>query len=130
LQTIPQLDEGRTITAATGNAGGATSLPVHAQAMCYLYFYQRKLLENRGRKLFGIVFLLVYRCVPITHFVSAICRISRLPEHHYSNLQEQMGKDRTYYVRDLPYSFDFLIENLADPSHIPFAHHSLLGKAL
>ena len=30
LQTIPQLDEGRTITAATGNAGGATSLPVHA----------------------------------------------------------------------------------------------------
>jgi phenylpropionate dioxygenase-like ring-hydroxylating dioxygenase large terminal subunit len=30
LQTIPQLDEGRTIKAATGNAGGATSLPVHA----------------------------------------------------------------------------------------------------
>jgi phenylpropionate dioxygenase-like ring-hydroxylating dioxygenase large terminal subunit len=30
LQSIPQLDEGRTIKAATGNSGGATSLPVHA----------------------------------------------------------------------------------------------------
>lgn len=32
--------------------------------------------------------------------------------------------DRTY-VRELPYSFDFLIENFMDPAHIPFAHHSL-----
>ena len=30
LKSIPQLDEGRTIKAATGNSGGATSLPVHA----------------------------------------------------------------------------------------------------
>ncbi len=30
LKSIPQLDEGRTIQAATGNSGGATSLPVHA----------------------------------------------------------------------------------------------------
>ena len=30
LMSIPQLDEGRTIKAATGNSGGATSLPVHA----------------------------------------------------------------------------------------------------
>ena len=30
LQSIPQLDEGRTIKAATGDNGAATSLPVHA----------------------------------------------------------------------------------------------------
>lgn len=30
--------------------------------------------------------------------------------------------------RDLPYSFDFLIENFMDPAHIPFAHHSLQGS--
>ena len=28
-------------------------------------------------------------------------------------------------MRDLPYSFDFLVENFMDPAHIPYAHHSL-----
>ena len=32
-----------------------------------------------------------------------------------------------FTVRDLPYSFDFLIENFMDPAHIPFAHHGLQG---
>ena len=32
-----------------------------------------------------------------------------------------------FVSRDLPYSFDFLIENFMDPAHIPFAHHSLQG---
>mmetsp|Transcript_36903 Transcript_36903/g.67522 ORF Transcript_36903/g.67522 Transcript_36903/m.67522 type:complete len:546 (-) Transcript_36903:302-1939(-) len=31
------------------------------------------------------------------------------------------------YTRELPYSFDFLVENFMDPSHIPFAHHGLQG---
>jgi len=30
-------------------------------------------------------------------------------------------------VRDLPYSYDFLVENFMDPAHIPFAHHKLQG---
>jgi phenylpropionate dioxygenase-like ring-hydroxylating dioxygenase large terminal subunit len=29
------------------------------------------------------------------------------------------------YTRELPYSFDFLVENFMDPGHIPFAHHGL-----
>ena len=33
-----------------------------------------------------------------------------------------------FFTRDLPYSFDFLIENFMDPSHVPFAHHSLQGS--
>jgi phenylpropionate dioxygenase-like ring-hydroxylating dioxygenase large terminal subunit len=32
-----------------------------------------------------------------------------------------------FIARDLPYSFDFLIENFLDPAHIPYAHHSLQG---
>jgi len=32
------------------------------------------------------------------------------------------------YTRDLPYGWDTLVENLIDPSHIPFAHHNLQGK--
>jgi len=33
------------------------------------------------------------------------------------------------YVRDLPYSYDILVENLCDPSHISFAHHSFMNGA-
>jgi phenylpropionate dioxygenase-like ring-hydroxylating dioxygenase large terminal subunit len=33
----------------------------------------------------------------------------------------------SFFVRNIPYSFDFLVENFIDPSHIPFAHHSLQG---
>jgi len=31
------------------------------------------------------------------------------------------------YTRDLPYTYDGLLENLMDVSHIPFAHHGLQG---
>ncbi len=34
-----------------------------------------------------------------------------------------------FFVRDLPYSWDILIENLCDPSHIPFAHHGIIRGA-
>lgn len=27
------------------------------------------------------------------------------------------------YMRDLPYPIDGLIENVVDPSHVPYAHH-------
>ena len=33
----------------------------------------------------------------------------------------------SYFVRELPYSFDMAIENFMDPAHIPYAHHSLQG---
>ncbi|GAB4819704.1 hypothetical protein N2152v2_006750 [Parachlorella kessleri] len=35
---------------------------------------------------------------------------------------------RGWVVRDIPYSFDFLLENVLDPSHILFAHHGVLGR--
>jgi hypothetical protein len=63
----------------------------------------------------------------LNYLFSTNYRISRFPEHHYSYLQE-LDMTATYYSRELPYSFDFLVENLADPAHIPFAHHKLLGK--
>merc|ERR1719174_3451066 len=36
--------------------------------------------------------------------------------------------DASTYTRDLPYGWDTLLENIVDPSHIPFAHHGLQGK--
>jgi phenylpropionate dioxygenase-like ring-hydroxylating dioxygenase large terminal subunit len=32
------------------------------------------------------------------------------------------------YVRDLPYDWQTLVENVADPSHVPFAHHGVQGS--
>ena len=34
-----------------------------------------------------------------------------------------------FFVRDMPYSWEVLVENLCDPAHIPFAHHSLMNGA-
>ncbi|NES64885.1 MAG: Rieske 2Fe-2S domain-containing protein [Okeania sp. SIO2D1] len=34
----------------------------------------------------------------------------------------------SYYVRDLEYDWQTLVENVADPSHVPFAHHGVQGN--
>ncbi len=31
-------------------------------------------------------------------------------------------------IRDLPYGWDFFMENVADPAHVPVAHHGLMGS--
>jgi phenylpropionate dioxygenase-like ring-hydroxylating dioxygenase large terminal subunit len=31
-------------------------------------------------------------------------------------------------MRDLPYSYDFLVENLIDPSHVNFSHNGVIGN--
>jgi len=41
-----------------------------------------------------------------------------------------ISKLAPFYVRELPYSFDFLLENFMDPAHVPFAHHSLQSSIL
>jgi phenylpropionate dioxygenase-like ring-hydroxylating dioxygenase large terminal subunit len=105
LKTLPQLDEGRTIETSTASNGAATSLPVHAS----------------GDLLF--VFL-------PTEITGESWPITLLPEQQYPYLQEKIDKGATYISRDLPYSWDFLLENFMDPAHIPFAHHSLQGILL
>jgi phenylpropionate dioxygenase-like ring-hydroxylating dioxygenase large terminal subunit len=34
-----------------------------------------------------------------------------------------------FFFRDMPYSWEMLVENLCDPSHIPFAHHDMMRTA-
>lgn len=36
---------------------------------------------------------------------------------------------QTWVGRELPMSFEVLMENLADPSHLPFAHHKVTPSA-
>ena len=31
-------------------------------------------------------------------------------------------------IRDLPYGWDFFIENVTDPAHVPVSHHGLMGS--
>ena len=50
---------------------------------------------------------------------------TQTPEVLFPHLKSQNSKP--YFSRDLPYSFDMLVENFMDPAHIPFAHHSLQG---
>ncbi|MEM7554600.1 MAG: Rieske 2Fe-2S domain-containing protein [Cyanobacteria bacterium P01_A01_bin.84] len=33
-----------------------------------------------------------------------------------------------WYVRDLPYGWEFLMENLLDPAHVPVSHHGITGN--
>lgn len=35
-----------------------------------------------------------------------------------------------WYSRELPMSYEFLMENQSDPSHVPFAHHGVAGVLL
>ncbi|KAL3940045.1 MAG: hypothetical protein SGARI_001142 [Bacillariaceae sp.] len=47
---------------------------------------------------------------------------------HPEGLMSTANANPSTYSRDLPYGWDSLVENLIDPSHVPFAHHGLQGK--
>ena len=50
--------------------------------------------------------------------------IENTPDIYYPDTKDEINE---YFVRELPYSFDMLIENFMDPAHIPYAHHGLQG---
>ena len=47
----------------------------------------------------------------------------RAPEHMVSSVPLNPNT----YTRDLPYGWSTLVENIVDPSHVPWAHHGLQG---
>jgi len=47
-----------------------------------------------------------------------------LPEALRMHLREG-SIPRGFFMRDLPYGHDILLENLVDPSHLPFSHHGV-----
>lgn len=49
------------------------------------------------------------------------------PQAHPEGMMEDLADVYRTATRDLPYGWDVLIENIADPSHVPFAHHNLQG---
>ena len=43
-------------------------------------------------------------------------------------INEEKGFVWSSFVRDLAYDWQTLVENVADPSHVPFAHHGVQGN--
>lgn len=62
-------------------------------------------------------------------FPQSLCSINdtitNMPYDKYSFLKEI--NDSKFFIKELPYSWDILVENFMDPAHIPFAHHGLQG---
>jgi pheophorbide a oxygenase len=50
------------------------------------------------------------------------------PDAHPEGMMKGLPDNPPTYTRDLPYGWDTLVENLIDPSHVPFAHHGMQGK--
>lgn len=48
-------------------------------------------------------------------------------EANPEGIMEGLPSTGSTFTRDLPYSWDTLLENIGDPSHVPFAHHGLQG---
>lgn len=97
---IPQLEPTSSIKSVRAKGGNVKTFPVHAVEDLLFVFLPSSLHGEMFPQ-------------------------SLLPENYYPHLQDQMNRGNQIYVRELPYSLDFLVENFMDPAHIPFAHHKL-----
>ncbi len=101
VTSIPQLDKGRSIKDAQKIKGtNVKTFPSHAAG--------------------DLLFVFLPSSLHGEMFPQSI-----LPEEFYPYLNDKKLENAEYFSRDLPYSFDFLVENFMDPAHIPFAHHKL-----
>mmetsp|Transcript_54194 Transcript_54194/g.162264 ORF Transcript_54194/g.162264 Transcript_54194/m.162264 type:complete len:605 (-) Transcript_54194:467-2281(-) len=100
LTSLPQLEEGRSIESVSARGGNVATYPVHLAGD------------------------LIFAFLPSSVHGESFPR-SLLPEEQHPYLADDAAAGKKYFVRELPYSADFLAENFMDPSHIPFAHHSL-----
>lgn len=48
------------------------------------------------------------------------------PEEHDETKQKLLWLSH-WFVRDVPYGFESLAENIMDPSHVQFSHHKVIG---
>jgi phenylpropionate dioxygenase-like ring-hydroxylating dioxygenase large terminal subunit len=57
---------------------------------------------------------------------AALAEATPLPLSSFA--REEEGFHWSTFVRDLPYDWVTLVENVADPAHVPFAHHGVQGQ--
>lgn len=54
-----------------------------------------------------------------------------LPDHFAPGSPDETHSSYAFgdwYARDLPVGYDMILENLLDPSHLPFSHHGYIGR--
>lgn len=56
---------------------------------------------------------------------NALSKLIPLPVSPLLKRHHEVFGDECVYMRDLPYGFELLGENLSDLSHLPFSHHSV-----
>lgn len=100
--SIPQLEVDKSISSVAKSGGNLKTFPVHVAG--------------------DLLFVFLPSSIHNEMFPQSL-----LPEDYYPYLAEDklIIEKQPIFVRDLPYSFDFLVENFMDPAHIPFAHHKL-----
>ena len=96
-QRIPQIDEQRFAKAAASPLSCVASYPVVVEK--------------------GMLWAWLWSDDPLS--------VAGIPEAHPECMAR--GWAGSPYMRDLPYGWDTLLENLLDPAHVPFAHHGLQG---
>jgi phenylpropionate dioxygenase-like ring-hydroxylating dioxygenase large terminal subunit len=55
---------------------------------------------------------------------AAAAEVPLVPEVEGEEVVPLQGR---WFVRDLPYAWDFFAENVLDPAHVDFAHHGIAG---
>lgn len=58
-----------------------------------------------------------------TSFIDSAMHAPSLADIHGDNKFVEMS----FFMRDVPYGYDNLVENCLDPAHVPFAHHGVKG---
>jgi len=104
VTNIPHIDHPRFVDTAQKEGGNVQTFPTHTVG--------------------DLIFVFLPSSLHGDMFPQSI-----LPEQFYPVLSK-IAKDQSssFFVRDLPYSFDFMLENFMDPAHIPYAHHKLQSK--
>ena len=100
--SIPQLENNKSLSSVAKSGGNLQTFPIHLAG--------------------DLLFVFLPSSIHNEMFPQSL-----LPEDYYPYLAEDklLIEKQPIFVRDLPYSFDFLVENFMDPAHIPFAHHKL-----
>lgn len=96
---IPQMEDGAAAKARASPRACATAYPVEVEK--------------------SVVFCWPWGGAPIEPSSGA----DGTPAHMLQAVKESAAT----YTRELPYGWDALLENIVDPSHVPFAHHGLQG---
>jgi phenylpropionate dioxygenase-like ring-hydroxylating dioxygenase large terminal subunit len=113
---IPQLETNRSIESVRKQGGNVKTFPVHAVGDLLFVFLPSSVHGETFEQ----------SLLPEDYYYPYLSSFMETTQEQRQGTRKQTKQStRPVFVRELPYSFDFLVENFMDPAHIPFAHHKL-----